>query len=93
MSERTLRTNIVKALTNYSGYWTVLHQSGTQEKGLPDIIGCYAGTFYGLEVKLPGKLYTLTPRQSYVLAKIEAAGGKSLAVTSVEQAMAFVFGD
>lgn len=90
--ESRLRTAIVKQLTAYSGYWFVTHQSGTQEKGLPDIIGCYAGMFYGLEVKLPGKLHTLTKRQSVVLEKIQHAGGKASVVTSVQEAFDFVFG-
>jgi hypothetical protein len=81
----------MKALEAYSGVWFVTHQSGYQEKGLPDILGCYSGMFYGLEVKLPGKEYTLTKRQSYVLSKIRKAGGKATVITSVEDAMNFVF--
>lgn len=90
--ESRLRTAIVKQLSSYSGYWFVTHQSGTQEKGLPDIIGCYAGFFYGLEVKLPGKRHTLTKRQDVVLEKIRGAGGKASVVTSVQEAFDFVFG-
>lgn len=90
-SESRLRTNIVKALTNYAGYWIVVHQSGTQEVGLPDIIGVYAGIFYGIEVKMPGKLHTVTERQAHVLAKIEKAGGRVGVVTTVEQALDLVF--
>ena len=92
MSESALRSRIVKSLEAYSGYWFVTHQAGFQEKGLPDIIGCYAGMFYGLEVKLPGKEHTLTKRQAYVLGKIRKQGGKASMVTSVEDAMNFVFG-
>ena len=90
--ESRLRTNIVKALTGYSGVWFVTHQSGEQEKGLPDIIGCYQGQFYGIEVKMPGKIHTLSKRQEYVLKRIRDAGGKSVVVTSVDDALAFVFG-
>lgn len=91
-TEARLRTNIVKKLNAYSGYWFVTHQSGHQEKGLPDIIGCYSGMFYGLEVKLPGKLHTVTAKQSHVLEKMKRAGGKATVVTSVHEAMDFVFG-
>ena len=91
-AESRLRTAIVKALSNYSGYWIVTHQSGTQEKGLPDILGCYAGFFFGIEVKVPGKRHTLTKRQEVVLEKIRRAGGKAGVVTSVQEAFDFAFG-
>lgn len=90
-SEARLRSYIIKALSNYSGVWFVTHQTGAQEKGLPDIIGCYGGMFFGLEVKLPGKMHTLTKRQAYVLKKIKDAGGKATVVTSVDEALNFVF--
>lgn len=91
MSEARLRTRIVKALNAHSGWWTVTHADGFGERGIPDIIGCYQGVFFGLEVKLPGKEYTLTPIQSRTLKKIKDAAGKSAMVTSVDEAMDFVF--
>lgn len=90
--ESRLRTNIVKALKNYSGEWFVIWQDGHQEKGLPDILGCYQGKFYALEVKLPGKIHTLSRRQDYVLKRIRDAGGVSGVVTSVNDALTLVFG-
>lgn len=83
---------MMKALTNYSGYWFVTHQSGTQERGLPDIIGCYAGKFHGIEVKLPGKEHTVTAKQAHVLNKIRMAGGRAAVMTSVADALDWVFG-
>jgi hypothetical protein len=59
---------------------------------LPDIIGCYGGWFVGLEVKLPGKEHTLTARQTHALKSIRDAGGKSKMVTSISEAMDFVYG-
>lgn len=91
-AESRLRSAIVKALSAYSGYWIVTHQAGTQEKGLPDIIGCYAGKFFGLEVKMPGRRHTLTERQEYVLEKIRKAGGVAVVVSSVGEAYDLVFG-
>lgn len=92
-TEARLRTNIIKRLTNYAGWWVVTHGGQFQAGGLPDIIGCYKGYFYGLEVKLPGKEHTLTERQAHRLEQIRRAGGKALMVTSVDQAMEFVFGN
>lgn len=91
MKESTLRSNIVRKLRGYSGWWFVTHGAQFQTGGLPDIIGCYQGMFYGLEVKLPGKEHTLTERQSHRLEQIRRAGGKATMVTSVDQAMDFVF--
>lgn len=92
MSEKQLRTKIVKALRGYSGFWFVTHATQYGTGGLPDIMGCYSGYFYGLEVKVPGKEHTLTERQSHTLTSIKRAGGKAMMVTSVDEAMNFVFG-
>lgn len=91
MTEARLRTAIVKMLQTHSGWWVVTHGGPYQESGLPDIIGCYRGIMFGLEVKLPGKEHTLTVKQSRTLAKIRQAGGKATMVTSVNDAMDFVF--
>lgn len=90
--ESKLRSAIIKALSNYSGVWFVVHQSGTQERGMPDIIGCYAGKFFGLEVKRPGHEHEITARQALVLKKIRGAGGRAGIITSVQEALDFVFG-
>ena len=92
VKEARLRTNIVKKLTAYSGFWFVTHADNLGTSGLPDIVGCYNGRFVGLEVKVPGKEHTLTARQSRILAKINAAGGIGAMVTTVDQAMDLVFG-
>jgi hypothetical protein len=92
VKEKVLRSKIVKALNAYGkGHWVVTVATMYGTGGLPDIVGCYQGYYYGLEVKLPGKEHTLTERQAYVLKKIQRAGGKSAVVTSVDQAMNFVF--
>jgi hypothetical protein len=90
--EAALRNRIVKSLSAYSGWWIVTHGDQYGTGGIPDIIGCYHGRFVGLEVKLPGKEHTLTARQSHRLGQINAAGGKAAMVTTVQQAMDFVFG-
>lgn len=43
--------------------------------GIPDIVGCYNGLFFGVELKRPGE----KPRQLqyYVLDKIKKSGGYS----------------
>lgn len=43
--------------------------------GLPDIIGCYGGQFFGFEVKHPETRDDTSARQEYVMGKIRQAGG------------------
>lgn len=89
-AESVLRRKIVKALTEHrGGMWITIHQSGTQTIGLPDIVGCLDGQFYGLEVKRPGRESTLTQRQAVILGRIRASGGRSGVITSVEHAFRF----
>lgn len=92
MSESALVAKIKRALDkDRPGFWVKIHGGPFQLIGLPDLIGCYEGRFYGLEVKLPGKEDTLTPRQQYILDQIRQVGkGVAGMVTSVEQALSIV---
>lgn len=54
--------------------------------GIPDIIACINGSFYGFEVKTPvGKP---TELQKATIRKIVAAGGVAVVVRSVEDVQA-----
>lgn len=56
--------------------------------GIPDIIACIDGHFYGFEVKTEtGKT---TKLQEAVMRKISAAGGTALVVRSVDEVRAVV---
>lgn len=50
--------------------------------GLPDIICCYRGYFFGIEVKQPGQ--RPTPRQEFVHSQIKRAGGVAIVATCVD---------
>jgi len=58
--------------------------------GLPDLLGCLHGQFFGLEVKLPDKRNNVSPRQDYVRGLIERAGGCWGLVTSPAEAIAML---
>ena len=90
--EARLRTRIIKKLTAYGGFWWVNHQTQYGRAGVSDISGVYQGFHYALEVKMPGKEHTLTDNQARFLKKIRDAGGKAHVVSSVDEAMDFVFG-
>jgi Holliday junction resolvase len=55
--------------------------------GLPDIIGCYRGRFFGLEVKEPDKRNNTSARQDYVIGLIRKAGGIAQVVVTPEEAL------
>ena len=58
--------------------------------GIPDIIACIGGKFYGFEVKNErGKARAL---QELTIRKIKAAGGTALVVRSVDEVRAVVEG-
>lgn len=90
MTEAALVTKIRKTLDkSRPGFWIKIHGGLFQATGLPDIIGCYKGRFYGLEVKLPGKEDTLTERQQYIINRINQAEGRATMLTSVQEALEF----
>ena len=92
MSEASLVKKIIDRLTReVGGLWIKISAGPFQVAGLPDIIGCYKGRFFGIEVKLPGKERTLTKLQQWWIDRINTTGqGKATMVTSVEQAIKFV---
>ena len=64
----------VKAFLKERGVWFTV---GTGLATLPvDIIGCYRGRFFAIEVKAPGK--KPTPKQYVIMAKIVACGGATM---------------
>ena|SRR5690606_3167543 len=54
--------------------------------GLPDIIGCNNGKFFGLEVKLPENRSGTSKVQEHVMEKIRNAGGISQVVCTLQEA-------
>lgn len=86
VSESSIVHKIIKFLKKeYPGVWWKIHGGPYQQRGIPDIIGCYNGTFCGLEVKRPAKKNNTTPGQEEQLNLIAKYGGISAVVTSVEE--------
>jgi len=82
MTEQQLQKKILDYLDSL-GAWTVKTIS-VNKRGVPDILCCYDGQFYGIEVKRPGKLSTLTEIQKYQIRMIVGAGGVAIAADSLE---------
>ena len=92
MTESQLKKKILKKLRKkfIPGVWFKIHGGARQERGLPDILGCYKGIFYGIEIKVPGKENTVTKYQQFQLDRIKKSGGKVTVVTSVESTVDFI---
>jgi hypothetical protein len=88
--ETLLQQKIVKRLKEeFPTIWiTKIHGNPMQKKGLPDLIGCLHGRFFGLEVKMPGKWATLL--QAQVLASITASDGAAAVVHDPHEAFVFL---
>jgi Holliday junction resolvase len=87
-SEKAITAGIVRALRDRGAWVVKFHGSGYSRRGVPDLLVCHEGRFYGLEVKQPGG--HVTPLQRHELKTIEAAGGAAAVVRSVEEALAVV---
>lgn len=83
-SEAKIQKEILAYLRKeVGGFWWKDAAGPYQQKGIPDIVGCHEGQFFGFEVKRPlvGELSAI---QRHTLAAINAAGGTAYVVTSVE---------
>lgn len=90
--ESRLVTRILKRLRKdfRPSFWFKHHGGIFSAVGIPDIIGVFNGRFFAFEVKLPGKLKTLSAVQKAVINQLQRAGAIAAAITSVEEAVALV---
>lgn len=82
--EATVVKQIIKKLRAHGGFWYKSHGGINQVRGLPDIIGCYEGLFFGFEVKRAGRV--ATPYQLFTLQQIKRSGGTASVIYSFEEA-------
>lgn len=64
-----------------------VHGGPTMMAGLPDIIGCHRGAFFGLETKMPDNGNEPSAIQRRVHGHIRAAGGALYVPHSVSEAL------
>lgn len=81
-----LESTIQKGITAYLDkrpycWYTKIHGGAYQKKGLPDLIGCDNGRFFGIELKRPGEKPTAL--QSQRIIEIGKAGGIAGVATSI----------
>lgn len=88
-------SDIVKAILRYLKSLTDCfcwkeHGGMYGTAGIPDIICCYRGRFYGFEVKTEDG--EPTELQKATIRKIQKAGGTALVVRSVDEVRAVING-
>ena len=76
--EAKVKKVVVKQLRNLGAYYFYPVTGGYGRSGVPDIVGCYKGKFFGIECKA-GK-NTPTPLQQINLDDIEKQDGIALVV-------------
>lgn len=76
--EKKVKDKVAKVLKQLGAYYFFPATGGYGRSGVPDIVGCYNGKFFGIECKA-GK-NTTTALQEFELEKIRKAGGIALVV-------------
>lgn len=76
--EKKVKMKVVEVLKEFGVYYFYASTGGYGASGVPDIIGCYHGNFFGIECKAgKGKPTALQEKN---IANIYAAGGTALVV-------------
>jgi len=88
--ETRLRKRIQAAIVAaYPHVWLrKIHGGPMQNAGIPDMLGCLEGYFFGMEIKIQGK--DATPVQSLEISRIIKAGGQAGIVRSPEEGLNFL---
>ena len=76
--EKKVKDKVAKLLKEAGAYYFFPATGGYGRSGVPDIVGCLEGNFFGIECKA-GK-NTTTALQELDLEKIRKAGGIALVV-------------
>lgn len=76
--EKKVKDKVAKVLKQLGAYYFFPATGGYGRSGVPDIVGCYNGKFFGIECKA-GK-NTTTALQELELEKIRKSGGIGLVV-------------
>ena len=85
--EKALQRRVLHDLISRGGFWSTPEPSPC--RGIPDIIGCYRGSFVTIELKRERSCDT-SPDQDTVHPLIEQAGGICNVCTSAWEVMAII---
>lgn len=88
--EAKLSRKIMDSIRLEGWFCFKVHGSEFMMAGLPDIVVCADGVFFGIETKMPSKRGNTSPRQRYVHTLIENAGGHATVVCSPAEAIKYI---
>ena len=77
--EKKVKNKVVAILKEHKAYYFYPMTGGYGSSGVPDIVGCYKGHFFGIECKSDGSK-TPTPLQQKNLERIMEQGGLSVLI-------------
>lgn len=86
-TEKQIVKKMMTALRKKGAECSKIQGGPTQERGIPDIIGCYKGKFFCIEAKRPGKEKNVSAYQALKLKKYKKSGARVGVATTVEQAI------
>jgi hypothetical protein len=78
VKEKWVKEQVVKVLKKLEAYYFYPVANGYMSVGIPDIVACYRGKFFGIECKANGNKPTVL--QCKNLCAISVAGGMSLLI-------------
>ena len=88
--EKKYENEIKKYITEHGGLCYKIHGGDLyQETGIPDLLCCWGGLFFGIEVKDPGGKPSAI--QLVQGARIKKAGGHFIIATSVQDVKDYLF--
>jgi Holliday junction resolvase len=90
MTEQQIQKKIYDHLVDQGCY--VVKVISASKSGVPDLIGCYEGRFFAIEVKTPKTINNVSKLQEYNIDKIFGAGGQALVKADLEDLDTFLKG-
>ena len=90
--EAKIKAKVVAQLKKLGAYYFYPVTGGFGSSGVPDIVGCFKGRFFGIECKANGNKPTELQRLN--LARIELNGGVALVIdeTNVDKVETLIGG-
>jgi|TARA_X000001388_G_scaffold64466_2_gene50695 Holliday junction resolvase len=76
--EKKVKNKVVAILKEHKTYYFYPMTGGYGRSGVPDIVGCYRGIFFGIECKAKGNKPTALQNKN--LSDIMGAGGMAMVV-------------
>lgn len=88
MSEAQLQKTVLAYLQS-QGAWTV-KVVAANKNGVPDILGCYKGKFFAIELKAPSVKEQGSALQEHQIALIKSSGGSAVVCNNLDHVKTFL---